>query len=384
MRCFNFAKKQNMKIYIYLLLAFILPIFTFGQETINYPIDITYDQSTENYYLSNWADGEGYILKLDKNGDVIENYFNGLHYAGGVCIVENTLYVLDNLDLVSATGILPSYLIGIDLTSGEEILNFEISTDGTYLDFVEFATGNLYINDSQKSIIYKYNIQNNTVEIFLTEISNPFGICYDDFNDRLIIASTGSTISYLKSVDPSGGSVTTPYYTDVFIKGVIMHPNTDFYYTSWYWGGQWGDEEVRKVNNELIWTYVPSDNHSRPFGLCIGYNDVIAICNWGDNTLSFLDDQVFSTDEISDKSDLYTIYPNPTNGLFYIGFTEVVTSNIDITILNMTGQQVYHEKLSNSDMLIEKKFELQHLPAGTYVMILKDDRSISQKKLIIR
>ena len=101
---FNFAKKYIMKIYKYLVLAIIFPIFAFTQEDIYYPIDIVYHSETETYYLSNWADGEGYILKLDKDGNIVETYFEGLHYAGGLCIIENILYVLDNYDLeTSAT-----------------------------------------------------------------------------------------------------------------------------------------------------------------------------------------------------------------------------------------------------------------------------------------
>ena len=118
--------------------------------------------------------------------------------------------------------------------------------------------------------------------------------------------------------------------------------------------------------------------------MCIGYDNFIAVCNWGDHTLSFFNDEVFSVEEQSSKTDPFTIYPNPSNGKFNIGFPNFVSVNLEITILSITGQQVYNEKVNNSNMLVEKQFDLQHLQAGTYVVILKDDRSISQKKLIIR
>ncbi len=374
-----------MKIYTYLLLAILLPIFAYSQESLFYPVDIVYHSETENYYVSNWADGEGgYILKLDKEGTIIETYYDGLNYAGGMCIVDNILYVLDNYDLNVSGSSLPSFLVGIDLSSGNPILSKKISSGGTYLNFVEKAHGNLYISDSQQSIIYKYNIQYNTVSNFLTGLNAPFGICYDDYNDRLLFTENDPPICYLKSVHPLGGEVTTPYYTDAYIKGIVRHPNADFYYTTWDVNSTvWGDEEVRKVNNNFTWDYIPSYNHNRPFGLCIGYDNQLVVCNWGDHTLSFIDDIVFSVAELSSKTDRYSIYPNPTNGNFHIGFSDVISSEIEIAVLNMIGQQVYHEMVNNSNMLIEKKFDLQHLPAGTYVLILNDNRSISQKKLII-
>ena len=375
-----------MKIFSYLLIAFLLPTLTFAQEELNYPIDIKYNSETENYYVSNWADGDGYILKLDKEGNILETFFDGLHYAGGLCIVQDTLYVLDNLDLNISGSSLPSYLIGIDLGSGNEISKVEISTGGTYLNFVEKAlNGYLYISDSQKNSIYRYGLKNKTVENFLTDLSTPFGLCYDYYNVRLLFTENGIGLSYLRSVHPWGGEVTTPFYTDAYIKGVVMHPSANFYYSTWDVNStQWGDEEVRKVNNNFTWDFLSSNDHNRPFGLCIGYDNFIAVCNWGDHTLSFFNDEVFSIEEQSSKTDPFTIYPNPSNGKFNIGFPNFVSVNLEITILSITGQQVYNEKVNNSNMLVEKQFDLQHLQAGTYVVILKDDRSITQKKLIIR
>jgi len=376
-----------MKTLVYLLIALLLPIFAFTQDDFDYPVDIVYNSETENYYVSNWADGNGYILKLDKDGNIIETFFEGLHYAGGMRISGNTLYVLDNLDLNNnPSNLLPSYLVGINLNTGAEVSNVEISSGGTYLNFMDKANNNLlYITDSQKNSIYQYSFQDNTVTTFLTNLSSPFGICYDYYNDRLLFTANGTGLSYLKSVSPEGGEVTTPFYTDAYIKGVVMHPSADFYYTTWDVNStQWGDEIVGKVNNDFNWEFEPSYDHNRPFGLCIGYNDVVAVCNWGNHTLRFIDDAVFSVDELSSKSDPYTIYPNPSNGKFNLGFSDIGSSNFELSILNMTGQQVYQEKVNTSYNTVEKSFDLQGLPAGTYVVIIKDDLSVSQKKLIIR
>lgn len=376
-----------MKTLFYLLIAIILPTLVFAQDTLYYPSDIKYHSETETYYVSNWADGEGYILRLDKDANILETFYDGLHYASGMCLVGNTLYVLDNLDLnISGGNQLPSYLIGIDMTTAEEISKVEIGPEHIYLNFVAKAqNGFLYISDYQNNIIYKYHLQNKTVTNFLTDLSTPFGICYDIYSNRMIFTENGTGLSYLKSVHPHGGEVTTEFYTDAYIKGVVMHPNADFYYTTWDVNStQWGDEEVRKINNDFNSDYLASGGHNRPFGLCVGYDDVIAVCNWGDHTLSFLNDEVFSVEEQSSKINLYTVYPNPSNGKFNIRFYDIASNNLEISILNIAGQQVYQEKINNSDMLVEKKFHLQHLPAGTYVVILKDDHSISQEKLIIR
>ena len=60
-----------MKILTNLLIAIIIPIISLAQEELNYPFDIVYHAETENYYVTNWAEGDAYILKLDKNGNII-------------------------------------------------------------------------------------------------------------------------------------------------------------------------------------------------------------------------------------------------------------------------------------------------------------------------
>jgi len=352
-----------------------------------YPIssmDIVYHNTTENYYVSNQADGNGYILKMDKDGNIIETLYDDLHYVGGLCIVGDILYILDTYDYY-----LESFLIGINLNSGDNVLQKKISSGLTNPNFMDNAYGNLYITDIKQYKIFKYNIQQDSVSDFIIGIIPPsIGICYDYYNNRLLFTQNGpngSDISYIKSIHPTGGDITNLYEVENYIKGLIMHPNADLYYTTWdaQYPPVWGDEEVRMVVNNFSWGHTIGNDHYQPWGLCIGYDNNLVVCNYGSHSLNFYDLDTYGVDEIIDKSEDYTIFPNPTNGKFKIGFSEYVTSNIEIAILNMTGQQVYHEKVNNSSMLTDREFDMQHLPAGTYVVILKDDSSVSQKKLII-
>ncbi len=165
-----------------------------------------------------------------------------------------------------------------------------------------------------------------------------------------------------------------------------MHPNADLYYTTWdaQFPPVWGDEEVRMVVNNFSWGHTLGYDHYQPWGLCIGYDNHVVVCNYGVHSLSFYDLDTYSVDEITDKSEGYTIYPNPNNGKFNIEFSNGMSSDLEITVLNITGQQVYREKVNNVSLSTKKEINLQHLQAGTYVVILINDRSISQEKLIIR
>jgi len=172
-----------MKYLFYIALTFFIPLMVASQDELFYPVDVVYNEQAECYYVSNWADGAGYILKLNLQGQIIENFFDGLHFPGGMCLVGNTLYVGDNLQIWNSSDH-KSYLIGIDVNTGAEVLNFEISTGGTYLDLMDADwSGNIYIGNSRNGgndgIVHKFNIETQQLTDLVTGITKPFGVCYE-------------------------------------------------------------------------------------------------------------------------------------------------------------------------------------------------------------
>ncbi|RLD54290.1 MAG: hypothetical protein DRJ05_14940, partial [Bacteroidetes bacterium] len=159
-----------------------MPLMNYSQDTLSYPTDIVYDEENQEYFVSNWADDQpGYILQLNNNGEIIGNFYSSLDLPGGLCLVGDTLYVLNNKDLYG--GSLPSYLLGIDINTGQLIVEAEIGSGGIYVDMVSTDNkGFLYITDSENQKIYKYNIQSQTFEDFVTNVSKPIGICYNDID----------------------------------------------------------------------------------------------------------------------------------------------------------------------------------------------------------
>ncbi|MBM3436403.1 MAG: hypothetical protein FJY07_09345, partial [Bacteroidetes bacterium] len=134
-----------MRNYRAVLLLITLPFIVSAQNTFNFPVDVVYHEAAEKYYVSNWADGAGYILRLNSLGEIEEPYITGLHYPGGLCLVGDILYFTDNLSIWD-TAITPSYLRGIDLNYNSMVLDYEISTAGTYLDLMDTDNnGNLFI-----------------------------------------------------------------------------------------------------------------------------------------------------------------------------------------------------------------------------------------------
>ncbi len=113
--------------------------------------------------------------------------------------------------------------------------------------------GNLYIGNTRSGgtngIVHKFNIATQELTDLATNILKPFGICYDYLNDKVIFTRSNNSVSYLKSISPEGGDISTVFYAYGFIEGVIMHPDGHFYISSWGTiDTTWGNEPVYKSN----------------------------------------------------------------------------------------------------------------------------------------
>ena len=84
-----------------------------------------------------------------------------------------------------------------------------------------------------------------------------------------------------------------------------------------------------------------------------------------------------SIDEIKIES-LFKLYPNPSNGNFYLEFSKEQDSPIKLFIDDLSGKRVYEEELNNRINLLNL-----NLPAGLYLLNMElEDKSFSYKIII--
>jgi PKD repeat protein len=86
---------------------------------------------------------------------------------------------------------------------------------------------------------------------------------------------------------------------------------------------------------------------------------------------------------IATKAD-FEIYPNPNNGKFSFDLKQLSGSTINITITNLEGKLVYEKLLSLKDQ-VNGRFNIncEHLPSGNYIMFVKDQDYVLNKKITI-
>ncbi len=215
----------------------------------------------------------------------------------------------------------------------------------------------------------------------VTNIENPYGICYDNINDRILFTNSSFTLSYIKSISPQGGNISTVFSHTGYLEGIIMDSSGNFYLSSWGDDYQWGNEPVYKTNNSFGWELELSNDQNRPFGMCIGFDNYLVVCNWGDHTLSFIDLQTV-VEEANICTDMFNLFPNPSTGVVKLDFSGSTSPEVEISIMSITSQTV-HKEILKTNLINEKTLDLDHLLPGTYIMTILDGQTLIRKKLIL-
>ena len=125
-------------------------------------------------------DGDGFISKLDINGNIKELHFiDGLNAPEGMGIVGNTLFVAD-IDT----------LRGFDLSTKKEVFNVVFEGVNFLNDITVKDSNTLFIGASDTSAIYEVNISNKSYKK-LMDFTVANGLFYED--GILYTAQLGST-----------------------------------------------------------------------------------------------------------------------------------------------------------------------------------------------
>ena len=125
-------------------------------------------------------DGDGFISKLDINGNIKELHFiDGLDAPKGMGIVGNTLFVADI-----------NTLRGFDLSTKKEVFNIIFEGVNFLNDITVKDSNTLFISASDTSTIYEVNISNKSYKK-LVDFTVANGLFYED--GILYAAQLGST-----------------------------------------------------------------------------------------------------------------------------------------------------------------------------------------------
>ena len=89
-----------------------------------------------------------------------------------------------------------------------------------------------------------------------------------------------------------------------------------------------------------------------------------------------------STEE-NTLSDTFSLYPNPTSDLLNISLSSKVTSDLDLSIFDISGRLIHKETISSNDRTSNQhQISMSRFPAGMYMIHLKSDQLQKTVKII--
>ena len=77
----------------------------------------------------------------------------------------------------------------------------------------------------------------------------------------------------------------------------------------------------------------------------------------------------------------YSIYPNPSNGIFVIDFNESY-SKTKIELINITGAVVQNFSINNTDDL-RKSIDLSALSKGLYLLRVSSNEGFDVRRIVL-
>ncbi|MBN4062357.1 T9SS type A sorting domain-containing protein, partial [Bacteroidales bacterium AH-315-I05] len=133
------------------------------------------------------------------------------------------------------------------------------------------------------------------------------------------------------------------------------------------------------------WNDPDSQTTSYASGLCAGtYNVTVTDINGCITTATVI--VQFSTDvKLLFKAYLeHRIYPNPNSGKFILELISFKENNVEIELLNMLGQNVYLQQLTNLGGKHLYEMDVSKHPPGVYSLLIHTDRGTIIDKIIIQ
>ncbi len=223
------------------------------------------------------------------------------------------------------------------------------------------------------------------------------GYSYEWFRDDTVLLVGNNTHEYLvpdpgfypyvanykvKILDTLTGCATiTPNVTVVVNEGIPdLFPNVGAVYvggqlTTYYSGFEsylWMLNGVPLVPSGLSQTITPTVNGS--YSLIMTNS---AGCSDTSNVVLVFD---LDVDNIPYYEASFSVFPNPSNGMFTIRLENPLISSADFTVSDIAGKSVFSGNLSQS----EQQVDISHLPSGVYTLTLTAQNSSIRKKIIIQ
>lgn len=228
-------------------------------------------------------DGDGKILKLDKNGKVVDaNFIKEILNAPKGLTVEGDVLFATDIDRVLA----------FDLKTGNKLYEIEFNGASFFLnDIAVFDKNTLYVSATDKNKLFKVNLVDKTfVEVVMDkEIAGINGLYFDKKASRLYVNGFGTEgnpngiVGYI-NFDNNKFTQITPiegYYDGIFVYDGVL------YFSNWIAFEKKGIVATMSLADNRVSTVKISELISGPADFTVFRNQLV-VPGMMDGTLNFI------------------------------------------------------------------------------------------------
>lgn len=82
----------------------------------------------------------------------------------------------------------------------------------------------------------------------------------------------------------------------------------------------------------------------------------------------------------------FTIYPNPSNGVFTVSLANMNSKKAELRIMNVIGNEIYHETITRENALLSTTVDLSRYSKakGLYYVKLETDNFSVVRRVIVK
>ncbi len=262
-----------------------------AQNLLDLPESAAFDALNNRYLISNAGDGS--IIQIETDFVTQSYYKTSLgDYALGNCISNNVFY----------TSVEGKYIKGFDLTTDELVLDMIIMGAGSLDGMTADNSGNLYVVETVRGLIFKINISEQSYSTFATGLGvSPQDLFFDEDNNRILVCKYTASPSPIYAVSITDGSLSTVVVTSIgYFDGITCDGDGNTYLATHASGGRIYKYDASFSNPPEIITYLPIE----PAGPDYNKRDnILAIPSFGGNKVDFLSFNDVDEDGILDYKD---------------------------------------------------------------------------------
>lgn len=308
------------------------------EALLDQPKCLVFDDINTQYFVCN--KGNHQILKLDSSGILHPFIDSGLIEPSGMLKNKDTLFVTSK-NKVSI----------ISITENKILSEITIPNSSNLESIITDGKNKLYINDSEKNIIFKLNIENEEVTEFLNNGITPGILFYNKTHNSIIIGNLGDDALIQEYFIENAELVSYPNTKLIQPHGIASDDCGNIIISSWYTNSIYiFDENFSQPPTRLYKTQLG------PAQIDLNKNNQLAIPNQNYNTIDlfnlnndcgFIPKLLNPGDDSSLESELVSFNWEEVPGRNYF---EIELSTDSLFHKSMSRYKVY-----NSDTTIKVK-----------------------------